>query len=832
MRLQSRVVTVSSYLIPAAKQSDVALGAFKEQIRAYEDAFSTGEESFVQSALVYANNVWDALQTIIDLKGLEEQKRNSVRKIFQPLKMFTASAQDYYLRICQKGGNLLTDAEQDEAHRLSQQIDIFREKLGFLQEEFADDLEQELVSITSVARRQGRTNAIIFVIVCVSTLTLIAIVIKRSIIHPLMCIVEIAEDVTAGKQEIEWLPESRDEIGVLNSSLRVMTEKLRAEITERERAEEELKKYRDHLEDLVKERTTELTRINTQLEQEITTRKRVEEELVKAKEQAESANRAKSDFLARMSHELRTLLNAILGYTQLFKRDQGLSDKQHEAVATIHRSGEHLLLLITDLLDLSKIEARKIELKSVSFPLPLFLKNLVETVRIRARQKGIRLDADVPADLPVGVSGDEHCLRQILVNLLDNAIKFTGQGRVTLRVKKMEWWSTGGLEKKIGVLEDWSAGGMADWSTGVLECWGVGNTSALQSSSTPILRFEVEDTGIGIPAEHLPHILLPFYQVGGARTGREGSGLGLAISQQLVRLMGSELHVQSTAGQGSVFWFDIELPIVADVIASPSTSLRIDSAQPSHPIIGFTGPSTGSGQGRRKILLVDDNNENRAFLRDVLMPLGFDLMEAVNGQEALDKMTLASDQRVMASDQRVMASPSTSLRIDSAKQSPPDLILMDLLMPVMDGFETTRQIRQTPDLSKVIIIGVSASASSEIRQKSLAAGCDDFLVKPVQIEELLDCLRRHLGLVWTYADTAESESEQQQPSALVVPPQDVLLKLLRFAEGGYINDLQASVAELKTLNVSFIPFAAKITELADNFQFKQIIELIKSFLVT
>jgi signal transduction histidine kinase/DNA-binding NarL/FixJ family response regulator len=541
----------------------------------------------------------------------------------------------------------------------------------------------------------------------------------------------------------------------------------------------ELAEHSRSLEQRVTERTRELEQSNRALQQ--------------AQAAAEAASRAKSTFLAHISHELRTPLTAILGYTQLLRCDRKLTDKQQEAVAIIHRSGEHLLLLINDLLDLSKIEAQKMELTPHSFPLLRFLNDLIETFHIRARQKEITLNAEIPADLPIGVYADERRLRQILVNLLNNAIKFTEKGSVTLRVSYCDGEMGRWEDREIGRRSDGEVGSISPHPT---------------ISPSPQIRFEVEDTGIGIPLEHLQQIFLSFHQVKNF-SRQEGSGLGLTISQQLVRLMGSELYVKSTIGQGSTFWFDLKLPVVEEITTNVAPQDR--------SISGFTGT-------RRKILVVDDNPENREFLCDVLFSLTFELREAANGREA----------------------------IEITREWQPHLILMDLVMPVMDGFEATRQIRKleignsmldtgywildtdtqhpAPSIQYPVIIGVSANILESIGQKSFAVGCDDFLAKPLDIAQLLNCLQQHLQLEWLYSDTTEGESELLQASdnrSFVIPPPDVLRKILEFAEDGDMTDLHQCLAKLKTTDPRFIQFVERIEQLAGRFQFEQIVELIQ-----
>jgi signal transduction histidine kinase len=391
-------------------------------------------------------------------------------------------------------------------------------------------------------------------------------------------------------------------------------------------------------------------------------------ELVIARDRAEVANRAKSAFLAAMSHDLRTPLNGVLGFAQLLQRDKNLTQRQQAGVNAIRQSGEHLLTLINDILDLAKIEAGKFELCPTVFDLARYLDGLVELMGVRARQKpALQLGADLSSGLPATLRADEKRLRQVLLNLLDNAVKFTERGAVTLRVAPCGPSGPGG------------AGG------------------------AQALRFEVQDTGSGMDSAQLSRLFQPFEQVGGLEDRNRGTGLGLAISRQFVRLMGSEIHVRSAKGEGTRFWFD--LPLDAAVGETPAT----ESARGC--VVGYAGP-------RRKIMVVDDVATNRALLLDMLGSLGFELCEAGDGAEALAQL----------------------------ESGTPDLILLDILMPHVGGLETLDRLRRTR--SQVFVIAISASASIEDKERSLSAGANAFLTKPINLQALMDQMGTLLNLAW------------------------------------------------------------------------------------
>jgi PAS domain S-box-containing protein len=425
------------------------------------------------------------------------------------------------------------------------------------------------------------------------------------------------------------------------------------DITERKHAEEELEKYRHHLEELIEARTVEL---------------------VVAKEEADAANRAKSAFLANMSHELRTPLNAILGYAQILQRERRLSERQTLGLSTIREGGEHLLRLINDILDLSKIEAGKLELSPEPFNLPAFLENVASVIRMKAEQQSLLFNYEAPPDLPRAIRADERRLRQVLLNLLGNAVKFTDHGEVSLRVEVLS------------------------------------PTSQHRPAFETQLRFEVRDTGIGMNQDQLKAIFRPFEQVGDMQRRLSGTGLGLAISRQLVRSMGGDIQVASEAGRGSRFWFDLSAPAQA----------RVAGLSEQQCVAGYQGP-------RKRVMIVDDTPANRMMLVDFLGELGFEVDQAASGEEALER----------------------------AQAAPPNLVLMDLVMPGIDGLEAARRLRLIEGMQDVPIIAVSASASNTDEKRCLAAGASAFISKPIKQELLLQEIGRLLQLEWLFEGAAQ-----------------------------------------------------------------------------
>jgi PAS domain S-box-containing protein len=467
---------------------------------------------------------------------------------------------------------------------------------------------------------------------------------------------------------------------------------------------------------------------------DITEQKRAEAER-HARELAEAANRAKSEFLAHMSHELRTPLNAILGYAQILKREQTLGNPARAGINTIERSGEHLLTLINDVLDLAKIESGKLELYSAPADVAVFLQGIADIIRVRAEAKGLTFIYEA-SDLPRVATLDERRLRQVLLNLLGNAVKFTDRGQVLLRVRARP-----------------------------------------NAESHVLLSFEVQDTGLGIQAEDMGRLFQPFQQFGDAQRRRGGTGLGLAISRELVRLMGGDLRATSDPGRGSTFTFALH-------VSATMAPVSIVAAQ--RIAVGYEGP-------RRKLLVVDDVPENRAMLLDMLRPLDFEMFEAENGQQGIER----------------------------AQALQPDAVLMDNVMPVMDGLETTRRLRSLPDFRDLPIIAISASAAKTDEDNALAAGATAFLPKPVREMDLLALLERHLGVRVIYQEQrGPAEIAMYDPASIVIVPAQVRAALALALTRLDTDAIRAAIAEVEKYDPALRrAFAA----LADEFQYEQLL---------
>jgi two-component system, sensor histidine kinase and response regulator len=416
------------------------------------------------------------------------------------------------------------------------------------------------------------------------------------------------------------------------------------------------------------------------INEDITGIKRTAEELMRARDAADAANQAKSAFLASMSHEIRTPLNAILGYSQLALRDASLNAGSRESLRIINRSGEHLLALINAVLEVAKIEAGRVGLAPVEFDLHALLDDVAAMFRLPTVEKGLSFSLTKEKDLPRRVIADEGKIRQVLINLVGNAVKFTKQGLVRVRAAASQ--------------------------TEAGQLW---------------LAIEIADTGAGIKPEEMGRLFQYFEQTESGRETLSGSGLGLVISREYARRMGGEISAASEYGSGSVFRF--EIPIAQTAVEPPAGA----TSQDERRVEGLA-----PGQEAIRVLVADDHDSNRGWLCALLECVGFEVREARNGQEALEIW----------------------------QEWRPKLILMDMRMPVMDGYEATRRIRTFPGGDSTVIIALTASALDERLSALMDAGVDDLVCKPFKEGSLFDTIRTHLDVRFRYAESEESMNAQ------------------------------------------------------------------------
>ncbi len=475
-------------------------------------------------------------------------------------------------------------------------------------------------------------------------------------------------------------------------------------------------------------------------------------------QEAETANRAKSEFLANMSHELRTPLNAILGFAQLMERDRMLNSQQHNSLATINRSGEHLLALINDVLEMSKIEAGRTILNPESFNLHRLLQIIKDMFQLRASAKGLTMEFETDPNLPHFTIGDRGKLRQVLINLLGNAIKFTQKGGVTLRVKVKSWHKQYPGEKLCN------------------------------------LYFEVEDTGKGIEAEELDKIFDPFVQTASGAQSRGGTGLGLAISRQFIRLMGGDIFINSTPEKGSTFYFEIKLALAKRSKTDKSKSTK-------RQVIGLA-PS----QESYRILVVDDRQENRDLLAELLSKVAFDIRTANNGIEAIEQW----------------------------QEWKPHFIWMDMRMPMMDGYEATKQIKARSQEHATAIVALTASAFEEQRTAILAAGCDDLVHKPFQQEVIFETMGKYLEVEYIYKDESENRDLEEDYDSDIEEEIKLTPEDLNVMSQDWVASLHQAAIEVDADSIlqliEQIPgkegiLAEKLRKMTSQYDFDTIIEL-------
>ncbi|AFY44034.1 ATP-binding protein [Nostoc sp. PCC 7107] len=557
----------------------------------------------------------------------------------------------------------------------------------------------------------------VFLIILAFTVVIVSWLARSLIVNRTLSLNDAAKKLADGDWHQSLATESEDELGELAKSFNYMAQQLQNSF-------QKLEEYSQTLEQKVKERTTELEQ---------------------AKLLADSANQAKSTFIANMSHELRSPLNAILGFAQIMIRSQTLGREHQENVGIIYRSGEHLLTLINNILDLSKIEAGKTTLNPKKFDLHRLLDDIHDMFHLKAEEKNLQLIMEYDPDLIRYICTDEVKLRQVLINLINNAIKFTQAGGISIRVSTL-----------------------------------VANSSTL--------HFEIEDSGAGIAEEELGQIFEAFTQSATGKQAQEGTGLGLPISRQFVHLMGGNITVKSVVGQGTILLFDIQ---VAEVKASDITT-----HQPSRCVIALE-----PNQPKYRILIVDDKPNNRQLLIKLLSPLGFEIHEAINGQEAINIW-------------------------DSWE---PHLIWMDMRMPVMDGYTATQQIKATTKGQATVIIALTASVLEEEKAVIISAGCDDFVRKPFREEEIFNAMNKYIGVKYIYEELTPIQTETRHTrevltaDAIAELPSELLEQLEKSVITSNLDLITAVVQQIAIHNESL---SRTIENCLHQFEYEKILHLI------
>jgi len=501
------------------------------------------------------------------------------------------------------------------------------------------------------------------------------------------------------------------------------------------RIEEESKASRDHFETLLRSRTEELT---------------------KAKEQAESAVRAKSTFLSHMSHELRTPLNAILGFSRLMEKNPNLTETQSENLGLIYQSGENLLRLINDVLEMSRIDTGTESLAISAIDLPQLMQGVVVMFKSRAAEQGLTFSLDLAPDLPRYVRCDEHKLQQILINLADNSLKFTRSGGVEIKVRCA--WN-----------------GRPDQSA---------NNGKTDGSCD--LVFEVQDTGPGIAVDDFERIFDPFFKARSHVTSNRGTGLGLTISQNFARLMGGDITAANCRDHGACFTFRVCLETAtADEALKKEKPTRIISIAP--------------GSRDYRVLVVDDDLTSRMLLGEILIDVGLEVEKAEDGEQAVELFS----------------------------HWQPDIVFMDMRMPGMDGLTATRHIKTTERGRQTPVIALTGQVLEEDRRNILSAGCDDYLTKPLEEQQLFEVLTKHLDVDFIRESRKPRKDSPVKETAITIEtmaqlPVPLLTELRKIA---LELDLEKLKGHLDQIQTTYPALGASLSKLSNNFRFEEIYNL-------
>lgn len=574
----------------------------------------------------------------------------------------------------------------------------------------------------------------IFLIILGLTVVMVRWLARSLIVDRILHLNDAAKKIATGQWHQSLSTESDDELGGLARSFNYMAQQLQNSF-------QKLEEYSLTLEHKVKERTAELEQ---------------------AKLMADAASHAKSAFIANMSHELRSPLNAILGFAQIMTRSQTLGREHQENIGIIYRSGEHLLSLINNVLDLSKIEAGKTTLNPKNFDLHRLLDDIHDMFQITAEEKDLLLRMEYNPDLIRYVRTDEVKLRQVLINLVKNALKFTQQGSVLIRVRD---------QKVTSSLQPTQASG--------------------DTGSEPDyykLNFEIEDSGVGIAPEELGQLFEAFGQTSTGKEAQEGTGLGLLISRQFVHFMGGDISVKSQVEQGTTVSFDIQV--------TPVDASEINAQKPARHVIALA-----PNQPTYRILIVDDKPLNCQLLIKLLSPLGFELREAGDGQEA----------------------------IQIWKTWEPHLIWMDMRMPAMDGYRATQIIKATPKGQETVVIALTASVLEEEKAVVLSAGCDDFLRKPFREEDIFQIMHKHLGINYLYEESTLIKTEVTpireplSPDAIAKLPTELLEQLQTAVISSNLDSIASVVQQIAIRDASL---SRTLEACLYDFEYEKILKLI------
>lgn len=750
--LQYQYQSITKEVLEKSKSFDnIMMNAYRFSLFSRDITLYPGEERPIRQWEADYNNIKNILSTIP-----ESYKKGNLQE-WEKLEYSFERLSTLYKR-------LLNTIEKSRGKNFFDKIS--KEKLNSIANSISVET-QTIISVTTILRDKSvvsyddisaKLNKVSMWIITIMTLLmfLFAFYIAKKIIDALDLLSKGTSSISAGDLNYRVFLDTKDELGRFASSFNKMVDKL-----------EETMTSHDKLEDVVKERTEALEKsriaaisvmedanhqkkaaeeANRELEKEIKTRKETEKELITAKKDAEYANRSKSIFLANMSHELRTPLNAIMGFSELLAKSPKILEEQKKTLDIIHKSGDHLLKLINDVLDLAKIEAGKILLENNPFDLGTVVNESLDLMTQRAGAKGLKMELDQTSSFPRYITSDAGKIRQIIINYLSNAVKYTKEGGIKV----------------------------------------------ILATRDNMLHIEVSDSGVGIAKEDIQKVFEPFVQVGGS-SSKTGTGLGLAITKQFVELLGGSVGVESELGKGSSFWAFIPYK------EAKACDVKALAKEISKEVLGLE-----EKQKSTKVLIVEDQAENRILLKSILETLGLQIKEAVNGKEAVEQF----------------------------QSWQPDFIWMDRRMPLMNGEEATKRIRELPGGKQVKIVALTASAFHEEKIKIMESGMDDFVAKPYRSSEIYECMKKHLGLDYIY-----KQDEQSAFKELVSFSSEELEQELRKLDQKLLDELYDNALLMDSEEIKAVLDKIKLKnehleeilgEMVDNYDYQNILKSIES----